>query len=186
MRIIAGIAGGRRLETPKGMDTRPTLDRVKESLFSMLMPYLPEADVLDLFAGSGALGLECISRGARFAALCDMGAEPCRVIGKNIAALGFAQQTQVLHAPWERALHQLVQGGKCFHLVLLDPPYRMTETPEMCTALLEMGLLYSDAIIYIEHDSRHKPQLSPRFALWKERRFGDTEFGLYRLQEGEP
>ena len=183
MRIIAGVVGGRRLEAPKGMDTRPTLDRVKESLFSMLQPYLPDADVLDLFAGSGALGLEALSRGARFAVLCDAAAEPCRVIARNSDSLQFQTKTQVLRAAWGDALHQLAQSGKCFHLVFLDPPYRMTETPEMCLSLMDNGLLRAGAIICIEHDVKQTPVLPEAFQPWKERRFGETMLHLYQFQE---
>ena len=185
MRIIAGAVGGRRLEAPKGMDTRPTLDRVKESLFSMLQPHLQDADVLDLFAGSGALGLEAISRGARFAVLCDVAAEPCRVIARNIAALQFEEKSQLLHAAWGEALHQLDHGGKCFHVVFLDPPYRMTGTLEMCLALRNHRLLRPGAIVCIEHDIKQTPILPEVFSPWKERRFGETMLHLFQFQEAQ-
>ena len=107
LRIIAGTARGRRLEAPEGRDTRPTLDRVRENLFNMLQGKCMDARVLDLFAGSGALSLEALSRGADFAVLADRDREAVRIQRKNLESLGFSHRARVLQSPWEATLRVL-------------------------------------------------------------------------------
>lgn len=117
VRIIAGNAGGRLLLAPKGMDTRPTQDKVKESLFSILQGELADARVLDLFAGSGALGLEAISRGAAFAVFCDKARPAQQAVWHNVEALGFAARCELLRCPWQVALRKIQARGDRFDIV---------------------------------------------------------------------
>ncbi len=152
LRIIAGTARGRRIETPEGRDTRPTLDRVRENLFNMLQGRIPDARVLDLFAGSGALALEALSRGASFAVLADRDREACRVEQRNIESLGFSGLTRVLHSPWERTVQTLAREGERFDLIFLDPPYAMTDLREMTEAL--KPLTAEDGLIIVEHQAK--------------------------------
>ena len=135
MRIIAGSAGGRLLVAPKGMDTRPTQDKIKESLFSILGGETDGARVLDLFAGSGALGLESISRGAKFAVFVDKSRPAQEAVAKNVEALRLGAQTELLRCHWKIALKKLEARGDRFDLIFLDPPYRMEDAPEMLSAL---------------------------------------------------
>ena len=130
MRIIAGTARGRTIETLKGQETRPTTDRVKESLFSILQPRLSGAHVLDLFAGSGALGLEAISRGAAHAILADRSMESVRLIRRNADRLGLAQSCTVLHGDYVYVLKRLHAEGRRFNIVILDPPYKSGFLPK--------------------------------------------------------
>lgn len=189
MHIIAGQRRGAQLFAPKGTDTRPTQAKVKESLFNIIQCYVPDARVLDLFAGSGNLALEAISRGAASAVMVDMDREAVSCIRRNIEKLRFEEETAVYKCDWRQAVGQMKAGGtEPFDLVFLDPPYRMTELGEMCGALADAGLLAVDCMLVLEH--RTGPFLQPdeRFALYKERAYADTEIHFYRFdpnQEGE-
>ena len=127
------------------MDTRPTLAKTREALFSMLQGSVQGADVLDLFAGSGALGIEAVSRGARSAVLCDHAAEAARAIRANIAALGIPDRVTFLKTRWEGALDRLEAEGRSFDLIFLDPPYAMPLPPVM--AALRKGCWRRTVII---------------------------------------
>ena len=122
MRIISGQARGRKLATLEGDNTRPTLDRTREALFNILQMRVRGAKVLDLFAGSGALGLEALSRGAQSAVFCDVSRQACAVIQKNIEALRAQDRSRLLCCDAMDALARL--AGESFDVVFLDPPYR--------------------------------------------------------------
>jgi 16S rRNA (guanine966-N2)-methyltransferase len=177
-RIIAGRAGGRRIETPRGEGTRPTSDRVREALFSALEARgaLDGAVVLDLFAGSGALGLEAASRGAAEVVLVDSARQAVDVARRNAAALGLGR-VRVVHAPVLRYLAGPVRPGeRSADLVVLDPPYALAEDAlAQVLRALDGGRLAPAAVVAVERDA-HSPQ--PR---WPEgwasegaRRYGDT------------
>ena len=127
MRIIAGSARGTPLLAPRGMDTRPTQDKVKESLFNMLQGAWEGGAALDLFAGSGALGLEAVSRGAELAVLVDQSKEAAQCIRRNIEKLRFQDRAELLNCDWKQAVSKLAREGRRFELVFLDPPYRMDD-----------------------------------------------------------
>jgi 16S rRNA (guanine966-N2)-methyltransferase len=162
VRVVAGVYGGRRLETPAGRSTRPTSDRVREALFSILGP-LDGLAVLDLFAGTGALGIEAISRGAAICVFVDVDTRPVRA---NLEALGI--EADVRRA---RALSAL-RPGDHYDLVLLDPPYRDAARlgPELTEAL--PPVLNPSARVVSESDRRHPLELG--LTLHDERRYGDT------------
>lgn len=126
MRIIAGEAKSRTLIAPKGDETRPTSDKIREALFSILQFDVPGARVLDLFGGTGALALEAVSRGAESAVICDISAEAAKCIQKNIIAVaGDSGKASFLKLDYRKALEKL--STEKFDLIFLDPPYRMTE-----------------------------------------------------------
>ena len=183
MRIIAGRARGTQLLAPKGMDTRPTQDKVKESLFSMIQFDIPDASVLDLFAGSGALALESLSRGAESAVLVDKSRDALDCIHRNAAKMRVEEQVTVLPMDWSQALLQCKQTGKTFDLVFLDPPYRMTELGEMCQKMLDMSLLNPDTMLVLEHRTGVELQMPSCLALEKERTYGETQIHFYRYEE---
>ena len=185
MRIIAGEARGRTIVAPKGQDTRPTQDHVRESLFNILMHSIDQARVLDLFAGSGALALEALSRGAESAVLVDNAAEAIQCIRRNVETVRAAERATVLKSGWEEALQRLAAEGHTFTLVFLDPPYRMTETGAQCARLADLGLLAEGAQVVVEHRREHTPTLDARFAQRDERRYGDTAIHFYVYMGGE-
>ena len=172
MRIVAGRFGGRRLRAPAGRATRPTSDRVREALFGTLGP-LDGAAVLDLFAGSGALGLEALSRGAARADLVERDARAAAVARANAEALGLsADEVRVLQMPALRALRDARRRGATYDLVLLDPPYRAAsrlgaELSEPLAAVLAPG-----ARVVTESDRRAPLELT--LPVVHERRYGDT------------
>jgi len=181
MRIIAGEARGRRLFAPDGDETRPTADRVKESLFNILGQRVPGAAVLDLFAGSGALALEAISRGAAFAALCDVRSDAAKVIERNIALVRAESRTLLIRADWREALTKL--RGRRFSLVFLDPPYRMLDVYSAAAeALRAQNLLAPGAVLVMERKAKSPLTLPDGFEIFDERRYGDTSVALIREQ----
>jgi 16S rRNA (guanine966-N2)-methyltransferase len=179
MRIVAGAAKGRRLEAPKGDDVRPTADRVKEAMFASLQPVVPGARVLDLFAGSGALGLEALSRGAVSVTFVERDRKALEVIRRNIGTVGLPG-TEVVAQPVARALAGDLPGGP-FDLVLADPPYRLpkAELAALLTALLEH--LATTATVMLERPARDgTPPWPAGLRQGDPRRYGDT--ALHRAE----
>jgi len=180
MRIIAGTARGRRIEAPAGRDTRPTLDRVRENLFNMLQTRVGDARVLDLFAGSGALSLEALSRGASFAVLVDRDRGANRAEERNIDTLGFRDRTRVIPADWRAAANRLRTEGEAFDLVFLDPPYAMTDLREVFEAL--EPLAGEGALIIVEHEGRVSPLVPENWMLTRSRTWGYCGVSFYQME----
>ncbi|MEP7120478.1 MAG: 16S rRNA (guanine(966)-N(2))-methyltransferase RsmD [Byssovorax sp.] len=183
MRVIAGRLGGRRLNAPAGLETRPTSDRVREALFSRL-GYVPGAKVLDLYAGTGALGIEAISRGATRAVFIESARAAVTVLRENLEALGLTATTQVFAQPITSALRFLKALGP-FDLVLLDPPYeQLAEVPPIVASLLKADTLSAAARVVVEHAKKdHAPEL-PGFDAPDTRLYGTTAVSLYQRAEG--
>ncbi len=177
MRIISGKARGRTIDAPKGMDTRPTLDRVRESLFNILQRVVFDAEVLDLFSGSGALAFEAISRGARRAVLCDVAREPHSIQVKNAQKLGFEQQCEFMLCDWKHAVAKLYAEGDRFDLIFLDPPYRFQDLTEITQAVCT--LLKPDGLVIIEHDSSVAPDVTDLLTLTDQRKYGTAGIRIY-------
>lgn len=170
MRIIAGTCGGRRIASPSGSDTRPTADRVREALFSILTSRINHARVLDLFAGSGALGLEAISRGAAQAVFVDTARMAQNIISDNIKMLGMQQQATLLRMEYRAAISHL--SGQVFDIIFIDPPYRMGQA-EPLAAIWAAKLLTDDGVIVYERAKGDAWDATP-FCILDERRYGDT------------
>ena len=184
IRVIAGSARGRRLVVPEGDHVRPTKDMVREAMFSALdaRGALVDAFVLDLFAGSGALAIEAISRGAEQAVLVERDRSALDAIAANLGALGFDDSAKVV--PMDA--HQFVRGGPPadapFDLVFVDPPYNATaddDVAELLTALEAPGWLAPDAIVTVERPVRHTPNVPGDWQIGWERTFGDTLMLFY-------
>ncbi len=181
MRIIAGSRRGRTFAAPKGMDTRPTLDRVKESLFGILQFELEGRRVLDLFAGSGNLGLEALSRGARYALFNDHGRESAALIRANVTKLGFEDCARVLCMDYASAIRMAAGDGQAFDLVFLDPPYRAELGEKAMAAMLDARILGADSKVILEHSASALPGEVSGFALTGRRVYGDTALSFYTL-----
>jgi len=180
MRIIAGAAKGRRLAAPKGLTIRPTADRAKEALFSILTPRLPDAVVLDLFAGTGALGLEALSRGAGEAIFVDHGREALALIAENIRACAFtpAQARLIRHDLRHDLPEEII--GRHFDLIFLDPPYDQGLADATLTLL---GQKISASLIIAEE--RRGCSLAARYGDYicqDMRRYGDTAFWFFKSE----
>ena len=156
MRIISGTMRGTKLFTLEGENTRPTLDRVKEALFSKINYDLPDAVVLDLFAGSGALSLESLSRGAKQAVLCDSSREAIKIIKQNIEKTRTNDKTLLLTCDYKKALDELKNRKMKFDIVFLDPPY-LTDFAEVAAKMIiENEMLNEDGLIVLETDNEKK------------------------------
>jgi 16S rRNA (guanine(966)-N(2))-methyltransferase RsmD len=178
VRIIAGALGGRRIRAPHGQATRPTSDRVREAIFNILPAPLPTTRVLDLYAGSGALGLEALSRGAAHAVFVDASAVACKVITHNAEGLGVAARVDVVRAELPRGLARL-RGP--FDWIFLDPPYAGDWLASTLTALSTSDLIAPAATIIAEHDRRQVPaDVFGPLVRDDRRRWGDTEVSFYR------
>ena len=181
MRIIAGTAGGRRFEAPEGSGTRPTLDRVRENLFNILQMKIRNARVLDLFAGSGALSLEALSRGAASAVLVDSDRAASRIQRKNVEALDMADRAEVRLCDWHRAVSDLSRDGRKFELIFLDPPYRMTDMREVFTAV--SGLLAEEGLIILEHEAKAEIITGNLLEETDRRKWGYCGVSFYRKRD---
>ena len=173
MRIIAGDKRGQIIKAPAGRGTRPTTDRVREAIFSTLAPFLEGAYVLDAFAGSGALGLEALSRGAKGVVFCEQ-ARPAQ-----LARLGLAARAQLLCGAAEQ---QLIGANKAFDIVLLDPPYNQGLITKIEPLLLREGFLQSGALVMLETAAREPELLADtRWRQLKNRVYGDTAVYYWEL-----
>ncbi len=150
MRVIAGKARRILLKTAPGLDTRPTTDRIKETLFNILQPDLPGARVLDLFSGSGALGIEALSRGADSCVFVEKAPEALNCIRENLAACRLSDQARVMGTDVLSALNRLDGDEKAFDLVLMDPPYRKGLETEALGRLASSSLIDEYTILVVE------------------------------------
>ena len=180
MRIISGEARGRRLYAPEGMETRPTADRVREALFNIIRADVPGARVLDAFAGSGALALEALSRGADSAVLIDRSPAAVRVIRKNVELMRATGRAEVIAGDCLRVIDRLTGP---YTLVFLDPPYALEASYAAVTGkLASRGLLAENALIVMERaKDRVIAGLDERIAVFDERIYRDTALMLARF-----
>ena len=153
MRIISGLARGTKLYTLDGENTRPTLDRVKEPLFSIIQTEIKDALVLDLFAGSGALALEALSRGAKKAVLCDKSYEAIKVIKQNIDKTHFKEKAEAYCLDYKKCLFTVKDK---FDIIFIDPPYKLDLAIKSLQIILDNDLLSKDGLIIIETDDKDR------------------------------
>ena len=154
MRIIAGKTKGTKLYTLEGENTRPTLDRVKESLFNIIQNEIQDSVFFDVFSGSGAIGLEAVSRGARKAILCDKSKEACMIIKKNIEKTHALEKTELYQADYKEVLKNKIHEK--LDIIFLDPPYKTDFAIEAIKIAMERDLLNKDSIIIIETDDSNR------------------------------
>lgn len=180
MRVISGEYGGRPLKSVKGNSTRPTTDKIKEALFQMIGPYFDGGRALDLYAGSGALGIEAVSRGMAEAYLIDINPQAIAVIRENIKMTKEDSKFTVMKSKDQLAISQLSSKGLKFDLVFLDPPYAEQNLTSVIEALLANDLLDDRAVVVCETD-KFSDVLSdhPELILFKEKIYGQTKLSLF-------
>lgn len=186
MRITGGIHRSRHLEAPHGTRTRPTSDRVREALFSILASRgaLAGASVLDLYAGTGALGLEALSRGAREAVFVESDKAALDALRKNVDSLGEKARIRVLPGPVERCGPRV--GGP-FALLLCDPPYAgVSQAARVLAELAGAGALTEGGLVVLEHASRDASPEIPHLVRVDARTYGDTAISIYELSQAAP
>ena len=151
MRVIAGKARRLNLKTVPGMETRPTTDRIKETLFNMLQPEIPDCRFLDLFSGSGAIGIEALSRGAAFAVFVEKNPKACACIRENLSFTKLADSGKLLSMDVLQALRSL-EGGESFDCIFMDPPYRQDLEQQVLAYLADSSLVDEHTLIIVEAD----------------------------------
>ncbi len=183
MRIISGMSKGRKLVTPKRYSIRPTSDRVKESLFNILGGEVEAKVVLDLFAGTGNLGIEALSRGAKRVIFVEKGRQALRLIQTNLSQLGLVDRSEILPRDVNRAIGILNQRGECFDLILMDPPYEKGLIQRTLMKLIAHPIYHTDSILVIEHNRREpRPHLLDGWNLIRQQKIGDTLLSFLTLQ----
>lgn len=182
MRLIAGEAKGRKLQCPRGLRVRPSGARLRESAFGILghRDAISGARVLDLFAGTGALGLEALSRGAQRLVAVEKQHDVARVLRQNVDHCGFGGRAEIRVEPARAALEELSRAADPFDLVLVDPPYRQGLVAESLPWLTSVDLLAPGGRILIEHARDEEVEAPPEFEVEVERRCGDSLLTLLR------
>lgn len=181
MRIISGSARGRHFSAPEGNIARPTPDRVKEALFSILQSEIIDAQVLDLFAGSGALGLECISRGAKSVTFVDQNPTCTAVLKQNIQKLGFEGQSKTYCMDYKKALSNFLHQGTLFDLIFLDPPYASALAQSALDFILINNVLHNNGTVIIEQNVAADPLLTgDEYTTDDIRKYGNTKLSFVR------
>lgn len=184
MRIVAGEYGGRKLKAVPGMKTRPTTDKVKEAMFNIMGPYFAGGVALDLFAGSGGLSIEAVSRGVEHAYLVDRQYQAIKTIKENIEVTKQPERFTVLKADAQRILSQFSEQGLCFDYIFLDPPYKQQQILALLRQMVQKQLLATDAIIVCETDQEAKlPDQLPGFECFRQADYGITRLTFYRYQK---
>ncbi|MDP3014628.1 MAG: 16S rRNA (guanine(966)-N(2))-methyltransferase RsmD [Candidatus Subteraquimicrobiales bacterium] len=185
MRIIAGFARGRKLLAPKIRGLRPTADRVKESLFNMLGGITKNTNVLDLYAGTGSLGIEALSRGANSAIFVECNRTVLDYLKKNLELTGFSSKSKTLEGKAEKVLKQLIKEGCLFNLIFIDPPYKI-DFSNLIEALKDSVLISSpQGLIVLEHSKKIDAASIESFLIdditcVKTRKFGDTHVSIFK------
>lgn len=178
MRVITGKARGVNLKTPDGLTTRPTTDRVKEALFSIINFDIPNARVLDLFGGTGQLGIEALSRGAKSAVFVDAGEPACRLIRENLRRTKLEGQSQVIRADYMDYLRRCREN---FDIILLDPPYAEVFLENALKKITEIDILRSGGIIVAEHPlEKELPWEFEGYERSRDHKYGKTLLTIYR------
>ncbi len=173
------------MKTPKGMNTRPTADRVKESMFGILAANVVDAEVLDLFAGTGNLGLEALSRGAASATLVDKNIQSIKIIMENAILTDLARAAVICREDVMTALRRLQASAKSFDLIFCDPPYNLGLAPKVLSWLDATEVLRDGGIFVLEH-SRHEklPEGLKRIVAYRSEFYGETVVSFFMKQEG--
>ena len=179
MKVISGLYKGRNLQGFDIDGTRPTMDRVKESLFGMIQNELDDSVVLDLFSGSGNLGIEALSEGAKFAYLCDHNHKALKVIESNIQMIGISN-VKVMGMDYLKCLSFLHDENITFDIIFLDPPYQTNYIEKSICKIEEYSLLKDQGIIICESDSIDKIVYSDSFTCIKNRNYGDKTIVILR------
>lgn len=182
MRVISGKYKGRKLEAPEGMGVRPTTDKVREAIFDIIMNEVYGSVFCDLFAGSGAMGIEALSRGASFCYFCDSDRDSLRLVRTNISYVGAKEKSRVIAGDYKKALRRIDRKVDIF---FIDPPYQ-AGLYESCLSQIEiLDLLSDDGIIIAEHDTRQEmPEDYGVFTKIKDRRYGRIGISIYTKSAG--
>ena len=180
VRVISGKCRGTHLMAPEGMETRPTTDRIKETLFNMIAFDIPECQFLDLFSGSGAIGIESLSRGAKRAVFVDQGDKALACIKGNLEKTKLIGDAQVMGMNVLEAIKVLGRSKAVFDIIFMDPPYALEGIPQILEAIAENGLLHEEGYIILERSSKSIVKLPQNLVLWKEKQYKTTTLSFIK------
>lgn len=184
MRVISGKVRGLKLDTPKNLDVRPTTDRVKESLFNIINPYIRESNILDLFAGTGSLGIECLSRGAKNCIFVDKSKESIGIVKSNIKKARVENESTILNIDFKDAVKRLSVQKQKFDVIFMDPPYYENMFIDCLKSIDELNLLKEDGLVVVEHDTNDVfDDNIGRLYKSREKKYGNTTITFYKLEE---
>ncbi len=180
MRVIAGIHRGRRLESLEGRDIRPTADRVKESLFNILGSAVLDSNFLDLFGGTGGIGIEALSRGAQHVVFVDESIRSIKVLRSNLEQLKITDEAEVYNTDYTTAIKKLHMHDRRFGIIYIDPPYATGIAQKALEEINSHDILEKDGYIVVEHEVRDAmPDQVGRLVMFRSKLYGNTRLSFY-------
>ncbi len=185
VRVISGSARGLKLNTPGDDRVRPTTDRVKESMFNIVQDWVYDSQVLDLFAGSGALGIEALSRGASQAVFCDNSLDSIKIIKSNIEKARVVDRSQIVSGDFKRCLRDMEAKNQSFDMIFVDPPYYKELFEEVLDTIRACKILKKDGIVIVEHDAKRPIGQVEGLEVYKEKKYGITMLTFYCLEDDD-
>lgn len=184
MRVIAGQARGRRLKSPHGMQVRPTIDRVKEALFNIIGPAIVDKKFLDLYAGTGNIGIEALSRGAARSIFAEKEPRNVKLIRENLALCGLTADGQVYQCTVQEAISRLGASGERFDYIFLDPPYNRQLIEPTLTAVMQYHIIGENGLVIAEHGRREEIcQAVEGLACFRQSNYGDTTLSFFTVDD---
>ncbi|MEW5953690.1 MAG: 16S rRNA (guanine(966)-N(2))-methyltransferase RsmD [Bacillota bacterium] len=184
LRVISGSAKKRRLKAPPGRSVRPTADRVKEALFNILAERIPGCTFLDLYAGSGGIGIEALSRGADYVTFVEKDARVLKVLGENLQLTGLEGRAETVPGDVDVVLERIAGQGRKFDVIFMDPPYRQNLAVGTLARLSGYGLLRDQGLLIIESGKEEKmPVCSGLLKMIRQERYGDTMLSFYVVEQ---
>lgn len=181
MKVISGILKGRNIEGYNIDGTRPTMDRVKESLFGMIQDYIKDSIVLDLFAGSGQLGIEAISNGAKLCYFIDNNNEVIKTLNKNITNLKIKDNSKIILSDWKKFLNDSSNSNIKFDLIFVDPPYNYDVYEKILEKVSTLNLLNNNGLIILEHHNLKLKDKYNNLTLYKQKKYGNKSVNIYKI-----
>ncbi len=182
MRVIAGKYKGRGLCSIKGIDIRPTSDMVKESLFNILGDAVIDSRFLDLFGGTGGVGIEALSRGAEHAVFIDASTKSIKVLKENLNNLGIKEEAEVFNTEYSTAINKLDKYNKKFDIIFIDPPYGIGIAESALELIEKSAVLSQSGLIIVEHDSKHNmPEGIGKQYKYRTKQYGNTALSFYKI-----
>ena len=176
MRVIAGSARGRKLLEPQGREVRPTTDKVKEAIFNIIQFDVPDSSVLDLFAGTGQMGIEALSRGAKNAVFVDRAASSIKIVKENVKTTGFADRAEIFCCD----CRTMIESGRKFDIIFLDPPYNDNILENILQKIIEIDILRENGIIVCESPwNKDMPEASAPYRKFREYKYGKIKVTVY-------
>ncbi|SHH09454.1 16S rRNA (guanine(966)-N(2))-methyltransferase RsmD [Tepidibacter thalassicus] len=184
MRVISGSARGLKLKSPKGMDVRPTTDRVKESVFNIINNRLMDSFVLDVFSGTGSLGIEALSRGAQKCIFVDLSKESIKIIKENVQKARFDEKSEIILSDAINAINKLAARKNKFDIIFMDPPYLKNLIEPVLEEISKKNILENNGIIIVEHDTKDKlSEKINNIYMYREKKYGNTTISFFALEE---